>query len=232
VPTLIAHRGFAGEQPENTLGAFRAAAGVAEAARDAPPRSVADAVELDVRRCGTGELVVLHDATLDRVTDLTGPVAETPYASLADCDVLGSGEGVPRLADVFDALPPAVGVNVELKTPDVAADAVALAAAAPHDVLVSSFDPDALRRAAGAGEVPLALLYRADGAEGAVDRALSLGCSAVHPPTGVADAELVDEAHANGLDVNVWTVRARPAARRVTEAGVDGLIADRSDVLG
>ena len=256
MPTLIAHRGFAGEQPENTLRAFRAAARSAEM------------IELDVRRCETGEVVVLHDERLDRVTDLRGPVAATPYDALADCDVLGSGEGIPRLVDVFGAVPPSIGVNVELKTAEVAADAVEIAGMAPHDVIVSSFLPEALRRAADAGDpggdeqaasatdlggatgtasatdldgavgaasatdLPLGYLFHAHEVDRPVDRALSLGCEYLHPPTGVTDAALVDAAHANGLGVNAWTVRARPAARRLVEAGVDGLIADRADVLG
>ena len=69
---LIAHRGFAAVHPENTVRAVRAAA------------RVADAVEVDVRRCATGELVVIHDATVDRVTDGTGPVADHSLAWFPD----------------------------------------------------------------------------------------------------------------------------------------------------
>ena len=110
---LIAHRGFAGVNPENTLTA------VGEAA------TVADAVEVDIRRCATGELVVVHDETVDRVTDGEGPVADHSLAELRGLDVLGTGEGVPTLEAVLEAVPDGVGANVELKEPGTAADALA-----------------------------------------------------------------------------------------------------------
>ncbi|QLG60874.1 glycerophosphodiester phosphodiesterase [Halorarum salinum] len=220
MPALIAHRGFAGDHPENTLGAFRAAAGTAAM------------LELDVRRCGSGEVVVFHDAELGRVTGRRGAVAETPYDVLADCEVLDSGEGVPLLADVFAAVPPSVGVNVELKTVDVAADAAELAAAASHDVVVSSFRPDALRAVAGvADDLPLAHLFLPE-ADDPIGRARSLGCDYLHPPKAVADADLVEAAHDRGLGVNAWTVKTPAEATRLVAAGVDGLIADHGDVLG
>ena len=219
MPRLIAHRGFAGDDAENTLGAFRAAA------------RTADMVELDVRRCGSGEVVVFHDADLGRVTDRRGAVAEASYDVLADCDVLGSGEGVPLLADVFDAVPATVGVNVELKTVDVAADAAGIAEAAPHDVLVSSFRPDALRVVDGTSDLPLAFLFRRTVFD-PVGRAVSLGCDALHPPKGAANADLVRTAHGRGLDVNAWPVKTAEEASRLAAAGVDGIIADHHDVLG
>lgn len=219
MPTLIAHRGFAGDNAENTLGAFRAAA------------RTAGMLELDVRRCGSGEVVVFHDADLARVTDRRGAVAETSYDVLADCDVLGSGEGIPLLADVFDAVPATVGVNVELKTVDVAADAAEIAGAAPHDVLVSSFRPEALRVVDEANDLPLAFLFLGTVGD-PVERALAFDCDALHPPKDVVNAELVKTAHDRGLDVNVWTVKTTAEASRLAAAGVDGIVADHRDVLG
>jgi len=95
---LIAHRGFADRYPENTLRAVR------EASR------FADEVEVDVRRCDSGELVVVHDCTVDRVTDEEGAVAHHSLAELRALDVLGTGEGVPTLAEVLSAVPPTVWI--------------------------------------------------------------------------------------------------------------------------
>ena len=67
-PLVIAHRGARDVAPENTLAAFAAAAAAG-----------ADGIELDVTRCASGEIVVIHDDTLDRTTDGSGPVADMPY---------------------------------------------------------------------------------------------------------------------------------------------------------
>lgn len=119
-PILIAHRGFAGAYPENTHAAMRAATGTLEGAT--ADRSSADAVEIDVVPCATGELVVFHDASLDRLTDASGdladrPIWEAPFERLRDLDVLGTGETVPLLTELLETIPTGVTVNVELKNP-------------------------------------------------------------------------------------------------------------------
>lgn len=219
MPRLIAHRGFAGRYPENTLTAFRAAA--ADAAM----------VELDVRRCLTGEAVVIHDARLDRVTDRTGRVDATPYEALADADVLGTGEGVPLLSDVFEILPSEVGVNVELKTPRATEAALDVAAAYDHEVIVSSFDPNALRQARTQADFPTGLLYSEE-VTSPVEWATELDCSYLHPPKTVTNRSLVRRARDAGLRVNVWTVENAAEAALLRTAGPDGLITDVPDVGG
>jgi len=214
---LIAHRGFADAYPENTVLA------VAEAS------SRADTVEVDVRRCGSGELVVIHDEDVDRVTDGTGAVADHTATELAALDVLGSGEGVPTLERVLDAVPEGVEVNIELKELDTAADALAADDTAGTETVVSSFRPAALaqcRRADGA--VPLALLFAAEpGANLALAR--ELDCEYVHPHQSVA-GRVVEPAHGDGVGVNAWTVDDRATAERLAALGCDGVIADHPGV--
>ncbi len=216
---LIAHRGFALTFPENTLFAVQAAA------------DVADLVEVDVRRCGSGELVVVHDETVDRVTDGSGRVADHSLSELRDLDVLDSGEPIPTLAEVFEAVPPDVGINVELKEADLAADALAVAAAAANDAVVSSFDPGALAAAREADPaVPRALLFRRDPRSN-LRRAQDLDCAAVHPHHECCTPDVVQRFHVAGLSVHAWTVAEGATAARLADAGVDGVIADRPDVL-
>jgi len=214
---LIAHRGFAGVHPENTVGAVEAAAGVA------------DVVEVDVRRCGSGEPVVVHDETVDRVTDGTGAVADHTADELAALDVLGSGEGIPTLTALLDAVPPAVGVNIELKEYGLAADVLAVAEQIDNEVLVSSFRPAALAACRETDPpVSLALLcHEAPADELALAR--ELDCAAVHPHHDIADA-VVDPAHEAGMAVNVWTVAERRRAERLAGLGVDGVVADYPEV--
>ncbi len=210
----IAHRGFAATHPENTLAAVRGAVAAG-----------ADGVEVDVRRCATGEVVVIHDGTVDRVSDGTGAVADHSLAELRDLDVLGTGAGVPTLAEVVAALPGGVTLNVELKETGLAADALAVATDHGGDVLVSSFETAALREAGEAGAESLAVLF-ASGADRALDRARSLGCTAVHPNRSLCGTALVDRCHEAGFAVNAWTVRSSDQRERLGAVDVDGVVTD------
>ncbi|MFB6137902.1 MAG: glycerophosphodiester phosphodiesterase [Halobacteriaceae archaeon] len=193
-PTHVAHRGHALDAAENTLPAVRAAA------------DIADAVEVDVRRCAD-DVVVVHDETVDRVTDATGPVADFTAEELAALDVCDSGAGVPRFADVARAVPPDVGLQVELKERGLVADVVeALAAAGrldpgedgrgatrsataggdlPPPAVLSSFDHGALREAREtAPALPRSLIFDSRPTR-ALRVAVDLDCVAVHPPVAL-----------------------------------------------
>ena len=102
----VGHRGAAGHEPENTLRSFRKALDLG-----------ADMVELDVHLCGTGELVVIHDETVDRTTDGSGSVRDMPFHELRGLDA-GKGERIPTLREVLDLLEGRAGVNIELKGPE------------------------------------------------------------------------------------------------------------------
>lgn len=212
--TTFAHRGFAADEPENTVRAVRTAA------------DRADGIEIDVRRCGSGELVCIHDPDLERFTGDPTPVGEVDWAELGDVEV-GDGATVPRLEDVLDAVPDDVLLNVELKERGLAADA--LDAVAGRDrVLFSAFDPAVLRevRAAdGGGEVPLAYVTRsARGPCGVADR---FDCVAVHPRVDLlVRSAIVPRAHRRGLAVNAWTVESGLETLLVALAGADGVFAD------
>lgn len=210
----LAHRGFAETSPENTVRAV----GDAVAAG-------ADAVEIDVRRCGSGEVVVVHDGTVDRVTDGTGAVADRSRSELAALDVLGTDEGIPTLGEVVVALDDGVGLNVELKETGLAGDTLGVVSEHGGDVLLSSFDVEALREARDAGGESLALLFASD-PDRALDAARSLECRAVHPHRDLCEASFVEKCHGAGFAINAWTVRSADEARRLRAAGVDGLIAD------
>lgn len=210
----IAHRGFAGVNPENTLPAVRAAVDAG-----------ADCVEVDVRRCGSGELVVVHDERLDRITGATGVVGETPLSTLSGLDVLGSGASIPTLDAVVAATPADVGLNVELKERGLVADLLDVVDRHDTDVLVSSFDAETLRDVAARGDLQLAVLI-ADDPAGGLDLARELDCRAVHPHRRFCDASFVETAHELGVRVNAWTVREAREADRLASLGIDGLIAD------
>lgn len=239
-PSLIAHRGFAGDHPENTLSAFRAAA------------TVADWIELDCRPTGDDDPAVFHDPRLDRCTDRSGRIAETASDVVFETEVFGT-EPIPTLAAALEAIPTDTGIVLDLKGRNGAvptgaderwdwlAEPLAAVASAPHPTLVSTFWEDALAAVEEhAPGLPTAYLFTSG-----IDRALTVadgyGCAAIHPPigpildtsSGVSNAasELPVRAHEASLAVNVWTVTSREEAAASAAAGVDGLIADHMDVL-
>ena len=189
-------------------------------------------IETDVRRCGSGELVMFHDDTLDRVTDATGEVASTSLDVLEDVSILGSGEAIPTLRQTFEAIPTGVGLNLELKSRDVAEETVAVADDYDHEVIVSSFYPDDVAAARDAGAATTAHLFYAEepadfDVGSALDAAADLGCEYVHPNVGLClESGLVSAAHARGVGVNAWTAETEAETVALRERGVDGAVID------
>jgi len=224
----IAHRGFAGVNPENTLPAVRDAVGYSgrtdcdDSDTDGDGDLCVDGVEVDIRRCGSGELVVCHDDTVDRTTDGTGAVADYTVDELAALSVEGSNTGVPTAAEVLDAVPKSVVLHAELKECVGEQFETLVAEVEPAcEIVVSSFDAESLD---AVESLPKAWLVFEAG--GAVDRARELDCVALHPAVDLCDEALVDRAHDAGLAVNAWTVTEPAETRRLAELGVDGGITD------
>lgn len=131
---VTAHRGAMSEAPENSLRAFRRAIELG-----------ADELEFDVRATADGELVILHDATLDRTTDGSGPLAERTLAELDGVRV-GGTEPVPTLDEVL-ALPD-IRLQIELKEPALVARVAERvhAAGAADRAILTSFHAEALEQ--------------------------------------------------------------------------------------
>lgn len=214
LPLVLGHRGASADAPENTLVAF-----------DLAREQGADGVELDVRRCAEGDLVLHHDCALPdgRV------VARTARAELP--------ASVPTLVQALDACTGLL-VNVEIKNspfdPDhdphrtVADDVVALLRerGGRDRVIVSSFDLATVDRVKALdGAVATGFLTFVDpmGPE-SVQLAADRGHDAVHPHEGTVDAAFVDFAHDLGLGVNVWTVDDAYRIRALAGFGVDGIV--------
>lgn len=209
---VIGHRGCMAHFPQNSVAAVRGAA------------AHVDMVEVDVRRCGSGELVVFHDEELDGLTEGRGAVRDWDLAELAALTIEGSDEPIPTLEAVVEAVPPTVGLNVELKHPGMADDLTPLVGRLRGDVIVSSFAPEALAPFSD-GPIPTGLLFDHAFAEH-VSRAEGLGCAYVHPHHELVDEAAVALAHDRGLAVNAWTVPSRAVVEALRGAGVDGVIVD------
>lgn len=211
---MIAHRGFGERYPENTVPAFR------KAAEDA------STVEADVRRSGSGTLVVSHFSRLCLVTNATGRVADRTAAELEALSVDGSAYGIPTLDRVLDAIPPHVTVELDLKEPGLAADALAAADEVANDVVVASFYSDALWEARDhASDVPLAYNFDVR-IERNLETVRLLNCDRANVHWSLCLAtDIVEQANQRGVDVYAWPVGSRLVALAVGYCGVDGVIA-------
>jgi glycerophosphoryl diester phosphodiesterase len=210
----IAHRGFGGVNPENTVAAVEAAVAAG-----------ADGVELDVRRCGSGEPVVVHDETVDRVTGASGPVDSFSAAELAALSVLDSDAGIPTVEAVCRATPPGVELHFELKERGLATETVEIARRHGCDLLLSSQSAAALAETRAA---PRAYVFH-ESPELFLEEATDLCCTAVHPHWHLCTDSFLTGARDRGFAVNAWTVTTETVAADLAAAGVDGLISDRPD---
>ena len=240
---VIAHRGSSAEAPENTLAAFEAAV-----------RRGADAVELDVRLTADGAPVVIHDATLDRTTDRSGPVGALTLADLRSVDAgskftpdggrtyphRGQGARVPTLGEVLWTFP-RMPMLVEIKEPQSqdAVRRVLLQEGAAERCVVASEHSEALRAfdeppfARGASGSEIAALYWAAmlrrRAPAATYRFLSVPRR--HRGLRVPTRAFVAAAQARGCPVHVWTVDSAATARRLWQRGVAGVVTNRPEEI-
>jgi glycerophosphoryl diester phosphodiesterase len=246
-PHLFAHRGASAEAPENTLPAFA--------------RAIEHGVrylELDCHATRDGEIVVLHDAELERTTNGAGPVSALSFAELERIDAgyrfspdgrtfpfRGRGVRVPRFAEVLEGFPGA-HLNLEVKQagPAVAEQVVrmiqranaqgrVLLAAAEEEILarIAALDPGT---ALGSSIVDIAEFVKA-AAQNRLASFTPRGHALQVPPDAfgrpLVTRELVEAAHALGLFVHVWTINDAPEMQRLHALGVDGVMSDDPRLL-
>ena len=213
---VIGHRGAAGLAPENTLASFRRAVELG-----------VDAVELDVHVVD-GELVVIHDDTVERTTDGTGALGDYGLAALRALDA-GDGERIPLLDEVFEAVPRSVGINVELKGTGSGAVLADRLGDDGHAVLVSSFDRQELRQFhARRPEVPCAPLHHRL-RRGMAAEARALGAWSINVAEGLVERTLVERLGAAGFPVLAYTVNDAARAAHLAKLGVAGVFTDFPD---
>jgi glycerophosphoryl diester phosphodiesterase len=235
-PQVFAHRGAKARAPENTIPAFAQALELGVAG-----------IELDVHLSKDGQLVVIHDFTVDKTTNGHGPVRGFTAAELAQLDA-GShfspnfaGVGVPTLTEVFELVAGRCQVNVEIKSEDPNGGGeveplVALIRQAQlyDQVIVSSFNAPTLIKLRWVDpQVRLGLLYYQplpDHLRHAWFTAI-LQPEALHPYHRLVDAPLMEWARHKGCTVNTWTVNDGAEAQRLAELGVNVIMSDVPDVV-
>jgi glycerophosphoryl diester phosphodiesterase len=238
-PLVIAHRGDSAHRPENTLAAFAGALEVG-----------ATIVELDVQLTRDGEVVVLHDPTLDRTTDKAGDVrrmtlAEVRAASAGYPALFGdayAGERVPTLAEVLALVRERARVMIEVKAESVTEDEQGGIEARAVDVVrrlemadrvaLISFDHGALLRLRRlAPEITRGHLFGRTTPEAAALAAQDAGCAIIMPHKSQLSPELAARAAAGGLMLATWVVDDPQELKRIAPLGLYGVGSNRPGVL-
>ncbi|WP_266081996.1 glycerophosphodiester phosphodiesterase [Haladaptatus caseinilyticus] len=215
---LIAHRGCAEQYPENTVYAVEQAS------------ARFSTIEIDVRRCRSGEIVVFHDKILERVTDGSGSIARMEWNQLRELEILNSGERIPLLSEALTAIPSGVHVQIELKQTGIAADVLRQIENIGVNARVTSFLPSALTevREHDPGMARGYLFGEKVGITAGIQTALALDCDSLHPHSRQCiQTEIVDFAHENEFDVIAWGASDEMTVRELHMAGVDAATADR-----
>ncbi|MCF4100816.1 glycerophosphodiester phosphodiesterase [Gillisia sp. M10.2A] len=222
----IGHRGAKGHLAENTLESISKAIELG-----------VDAIELDVHKCKTGEVVVIHDFTLDRTTNGSGEVARKSWKKLQSLQVKDKYK-IPLLTDVLNLITGKCKINIELKGSNTAEPTCQIIQAYIEtkgwqysDFIVSSFQINELFQIRKLDEhIPIGVLSKASVTQ-AIELGKQLKATAIHPSIGIITRKNVIASHEAGFIVNVWTVNEPEAIERMKSFGVDGIISDFPDRL-
>jgi glycerophosphoryl diester phosphodiesterase len=217
----IGHRGVKGHVAENTLASFQNAL-----------EMDVDGIELDVHVCATGELVVIHDFTVDRTTNGTGEVHKMTLAELKKLTVEGEHK-IPLLEEVLALVNRKCLVNIEMKgrhtakpVCDFIDNYVQNKGWSYDDFIVSSFQREELLIVSDINKhIHLGVLSQASVTQ-AWEWATEFSAKAIHPHFSLLTESNVKKAQQAGLKVYTWTINETEDIERIKSYNVDGIISD------
>ncbi|MDI1306684.1 MAG: glycerophosphodiester phosphodiesterase family protein [bacterium] len=217
----IAHRGAKGSESENTLISFQKALDMQ-----------VDGIELDVHLSADGELMVIHDETIDRTTNGKGFVNELSLCELNTFRINGE-HNIPTLREVFDLVNQDCFINIELKNYDTAEKVVSLIEKYvtkkgwKYDrFLVSSFDWNALQQVAFLNDkIPIGILAETNLAL-AQAFAKFIQAKSIHPHFHLLTKENTVQMQEKGLQVFPWTINEIEDIQKIKAFNVNGIITD------
>jgi glycerophosphoryl diester phosphodiesterase len=234
----VAHRGASAYAPENTIAAF-----------DKAVEMKADYIEIDVQRSKDGELVLIHDTTVDRTTDGTGKVGDFMFEELRSLDA-GSwkgeqfaGEQIPTFDEILDRYHGKIGILIEIKASELypgIEESIAeelkernLDKPQNEKIIIQSFNHKSMEKMNDlVPKVPIGVLTssRADTTEQALQE-FSTYADYFNPSYGIVTEELVNQVHYLDMKIGSWTVRSQEAADFLLDMGVDAIISDYPDYV-
>lgn len=234
----VAHRGATGYAPENTIAAY-----------DLAVDMKVDYIEIDVQRSKDGQLVSIHDTTVDRTTDGTGKVGDLTLEQLRSLDA-GSwkgeeftGEQIPTFEEILDRYRGKVGILIELKAPEIypgiekqVAELIKernLDKPRNKKIIIQSFNFESIKKMNQLlPRVQLGVLT-SNRAHTTMDalKEFSTYADWFNPSYGIVTKELVNQVHSLGMQIGSWTVRSQEAADFLFEMEVDAIISDYPDYV-
>lgn len=217
---VIGHRGASGYEPESTLRSFKKALDLG-----------ADMIEFDIHRLRSGELVVIHDHTVNRTTNGSGHVSNYNLAALKKLDA-GLGEKIPTLNEALDLIIGRAKVNIEIKGDNVAEELAKIIQQRKiySQVLVSSFLYNQLWEVKKLDQlIPLAMLSDEYRLAPYLEMSKDLSAREFNAHLTHVDEQFVKTVQAAGLKLNVFTVNRTVDVERMLKLGVDGVFTDYPD---
>ena len=226
---VVAHRGASGLAPENTLASFKKAMEIG-----------ADYSELDVHQSKDGQVVVMHDETLDRTTNGSGGIWEYTVDELKKLDA-GSwfsaefaGEPIPTLSEVIDLVKGKMKLNIEIKIsghePDIAQKVVEIIRAKDFskDCMITSFDMATVKKVKEiAPDLVTGFIFARDYPE----EVFSGNWEVLSVNKKEVDEAFMAKAKKADKQVHVWTVNKKENMKRLIDLGVDGIITNYPNIL-
>tara|TARA_R110002074_G_scaffold208401_3_gene377019 strand:+ start:3419 stop:4108 length:690 start_codon:yes stop_codon:yes gene_type:complete len=218
-PLVIGHRGAMGHETENTLPSIQKAMDLG-----------VDMIEIDVFKLKSGEIVVFHDDTVDRLTNGPGSIEEYNIIELKKLIVNG-GHQIPMLQDVLKLIDNKVALNIELKGAGTA-DRVNFIMNyyinkknwSPENFIISSFNWDELKEMRKLNtDVAIAVLTEEDPID-AIPMAKELQAVAINPYFKKLDSEVANQIHDAGFKIYTWTVNEPEDIDAMKKLAVDGII--------
>ncbi|MDA1190350.1 MAG: glycerophosphodiester phosphodiesterase family protein [Candidatus Poribacteria bacterium] len=218
---VVGHRGAASVLPENTLKGFRYAIEIG-----------CDYTECDIHLTKDNKLVVMHDTTVDRTTNGSGPIADKTFAEMRALDA-GDGEQVPTLDEVLATTQGKIILLCEMKGPGVeeqAMDAVR-SRNMQGEVIFTSFVEDRIAKVKRTDEAFQTGAILPDPSDDDVQRAHDLGVTAVGVQYRNMRLRTIEKAHALGLQIRAWNPDELALQLAMIGLGVDGVSTNRPDML-
>ncbi|PCK22328.1 glycerophosphodiester phosphodiesterase [Bacillus pumilus] len=227
---IIAHRGSSSTAPENTIAAF-----------DLAVQQGADYIELDIQLTMDQHVAVIHDDTVDRTTDGSGPVRNYTLDQLKKLDA-GSWfderyakERIPTLQEILERYSQRIGILIEIKHPKrqigiekAVVDIINRFSYSRH-IMVQSFDDTALQRIkADAPSLRTAFIMKPSALK-LTKRKLAVYSSfadCLNMKKTMINRWWIDRIHSFGMDVFIWTVKDQKTANRIKKYPIDGVVTD------
>lgn len=225
-PLIIGHRGAMGYETENTLASVQKALDLG-----------VDMIEIDVFKSKSGEIVVFHDETVDRLANSGGYIEDYTLFEIKQLTLEG-GHKIPMLQDVLRLMAHRIPLNIELKGADTAERVHHITSYYcekegwdPSQFLISSFNWDELRAYRALDpKARIAVLTEGDPLD-ALEVARELGAEAINPAYGKITPEKAEAIHEAGYKIYVWTVNEPKQFEELRAMGVDGIFTNYPDLM-